>query len=33
MALIAFFASNEPTKKMLMANGYSLELFNELVAV
>ena len=33
MALIAFFASNEPTKKMLMTNGYSLELFNELVAV
>lgn len=33
MALIAFFGSNERTRKMLMSNGYSLELFNELVAV
>lgn len=33
MALMALFVSNERTRKMLMANGYSLELFNELVAV
>lgn len=33
MALIALFASNERTRRMLMTNGYSLELFNELVAV
>lgn len=33
MALIALFASNERTRRMLMSNGYSLELFYEVVAV
>lgn len=33
MALIAFFTSNEPTRKILMTSGYSLELFNEIVSV
>ena len=33
MALIAFFTSNAPTRKILMTSGYSLELFNEIVSV
>lgn len=33
MAFIALFSSNERTKRMLMNDGYSLEIFTEIIAV